>query len=200
MLIIILTAKTLLILLYSSPRQSIDTQDEVISICQEVHEAPEPHSVLEFQLISNHLRHVQDQERNHLPHDSRDYHATTSLDEFLANSFDDEDRHMEWSQRALLALTLPCCILQMHDTNWIQRALTKSQVNFFGVLTEGFRLDVSKPMIVQQVPLPESRSAFTDSATMWKETLVELAVLLLELWHQKPLQQWASEKNVGCTN
>ncbi|KAF6229925.1 hypothetical protein HO133_004262 [Letharia lupina] len=183
-----------------SPRQSNNTQDEGISICQEVHEASEPHSVLEFRLTANHLRYVQDQERKHLPHDCRDLHATTNLDEFLTNSFGDEDRHMEWSQRALLALTLSCCILQMHDTSWIQTALTKSQVNFFGVLTEGLRLDVSKPMVAQRVPLPERSSVLTDSATKRKEVLVELAVLLLELWHQKPLQQWASEKDVDCTD
>ena len=88
----------------------------------------------------------------------------------------------------------------MHDTKWIQTVLTKSQIIFFGVLANGERLDVSKPMIVQQVPLPESISVFTDPATKRKEILVELAVLLLELWHQKPLQQWASEKNVSCTN
>ena len=55
-------------------------------------------------------------------------------------------------------------------------------------------------MIVQQVPLPKSSSAFTDAARKRKEVLVELAVLLLELWRQKPQRQWASEKSVGCTD
>ena len=172
----------------------------MVSICQEVHEASEPSSVLEFRLVSCHLGHVQDQERRNLPHDYRDYHATTNLDEVLTDGFDDEDRHMEWSQRALLALTLTCCILQMYDTSWIQTALTKSQVNFFGVLTEDLRLDVSKPMIVQRVPLPDCRSVPTDSARKRKRILVELAVLLLEIWHQKPLKQWASEKDVDCND
>ena len=54
-------------------------------------------------------------------------------------------------------------------------------------------------MIVRQVPLLESSSVFTDTAKKRKVVLVELAVLLLELWHQKPLQQWASEKSVNCT-
>ena len=155
---------------------------------------------MEFKLVSNRLRHVQDRERNQLSHDSRDCDATTNLNDILAKSFNHEDCHMEWTQRAVLALTLTSGILQMHGTKWIQTALTKSQVNFFGVLTEYTRLDVSKPMIVQQVPLPESSSVVTDSATKRKEVLVELAVLLLELWHQKPLQQWASEKSVDCTD
>ena len=105
---------------------------------------------------------------------------------------------MEWTQRAVLALTLTSGILQMHDTKWIQTALTKSHVIFFGVPTDYMRPDVSKPMIFQQFPLPESSSVIADSATKRKKVLVELAVLLLELWHQKPLQQWASEKSVDC--
>ena len=125
------TAKTLLTVLCSSPRHSMDAQDEVVSICQEVHEASEPSSVLEFRLVSCRLGHLQDRERVNLPHDHGDYHPTTNLDEVLTDTFHDEARHMEWSQRALLALTLTCCILQMYYTSWICTALTKSQVNRF---------------------------------------------------------------------
>ena len=57
-------------------------------------------------------------------------------------------------------------------------------VALFWSLSESLRL----PMIDQQVPLPESSSAFTDAARKRKEVLVELAVLLLELWRQKPQQ------------
>ncbi|KIW78156.1 hypothetical protein Z517_07989 [Fonsecaea pedrosoi CBS 271.37] len=91
----------------------------------------------------------------------------------------------------LLALTLAISLLQLHDTPWLHESWSKEGIQFMktpGAKGEGVSaldVDFTKPLISREFFSPSHDSA---KHLRPKEALLELGIMLLELWHEKTIE------------
>lgn len=124
----------------------------------------------------------------------REVAISTTLEQFLRRGCQDEDARMTPKQQTILALDIAASVLQLQQTRWslspwtnkrIQLLLSK-QGDFWGPFVEELidkRTSKTPPGLTSQGPDP-------------KETLLELAILLLEIWHHKPLEMCTAKLGI----
>jgi hypothetical protein len=117
-------------------------------------------------------------------------HTTaTSLEKLLVDGTADEDFRMTPYQQTMLALTIASSVIQLRQTSWLSTPFTSKALKFpmhsqdrgLSRLPEPFL----EPVLGDRVNIAEPSP---------KVALLELAILLLEIWHHKPLELW-SKKN-----
>lgn len=116
----------------------------------------------------------------------REVAMATTLEDLLRRGCLDEDARMTPKQQTILALDIAASVLQLRQTRWSLfpwtnkriRCLLSKQDEFWGPFVEEL-IDqrISKTPLG---PSPEGPDP--------KEVLLELAILLLEIWHHKPLE------------
>ena len=105
-----------------------------------------------------------------------------------------------WSrdQRMALSFKLASSLLQLCSTPWLMNAWTKEDICFMHVGSSRtsnngpLRFEVRHPFITAKIP--ERRSPDKHAT---KRQMLELGILLLEIWQEIPLENWAA--SVGLT-
>lgn len=128
----------------------------------------------------------------------REVANSTTLEQFLRRGCLDEDARMTPKQQTILALDIAASLPQLRQTHWSPvpwtnkriRFLLSEQGEFWGPFVEEWidkRTDKTPPGPGPQGPDP-------------KEALLELAILLLEIWHHRPLEMWAAKLGMGSSS
>lgn len=128
----------------------------------------------------------------------REVAESTTLEQFLGRGYLDEDARMTPKQQTILALDIAASVLQLRQTHWSLfpwtnrriRFLLSKQGEFWGPFVE--ELIDKRTGKTPLNPAPKGPDP--------KEVLLELAVLLLEIWHHKPIEMWAAKEDVKITD
>ncbi|EXJ70240.1 uncharacterized protein A1O5_06308 [Cladophialophora psammophila CBS 110553] len=99
-------------------------------------------------------------------------------------------RRIALRDRMLLALTLAISLMQLYETPWLDKSWSKETIQFMkvpdgnGKSVSAVDIDFTKPVISREFSSASHRSA---KHLQPKEALLELGIMLLELWHEKTI-------------
>jgi hypothetical protein len=116
-----------------------------------------------------------------------------SLEEILQGCASDEDAQMTPKQRTLLALDVAAAILQLRETHWHRLPWDKSSIKL-PIHPDG-RAKIT-PFVEQSIDPRNAHVLGVPAAPEPKAALLELAILLLEIWHQRPIDTWAVKSGI----
>ncbi|PTB66161.1 hypothetical protein BBK36DRAFT_1119335 [Trichoderma citrinoviride] len=163
----------------------------VTRLCRHVSQLQETGHVLKLKLSNSDLFLVEGEaERN------RDFASPTTLSDILKAGCHDDDAKMFPKEQTLLALNVASSILQLQQTWWLCLPFNSNEIK---ILTPQERsvTSNSSPFIEQLMSevLPSLNDAVKCSTIGPdpKTALTELAILLLEIWHHKPLDIWCAK-------
>ncbi|KAJ0114903.1 hypothetical protein J7T55_004645 [Diaporthe amygdali] len=121
----------------------------------------------------------------------REVAKSTTLEQFLRRGCLDEDARMTPKQQTILALDIAASVLQLRQTHWSLFPWTNKRIRFL-LSRQG---ELLGPFVEELIdkrtgktpldPIPQGPDP--------KEALLELAILLLEIWHHRPLEMWAAK-------
>ncbi|KAI3317382.1 hypothetical protein HD806DRAFT_515334 [Xylariaceae sp. AK1471] len=120
----------------------------------------------------------------------------TSLEEVLRKGALDRACQITPKQRTLLALNIASSIIQLHQTCWSNPPFSSKVVKFISHRASKVTAVHCAPYIEQVT----ERSRATSLGPNPKAALLELAILLLEIWHHETLEMWAARANFGETH
>lgn len=111
--------------------------------------------------------------------------GTTSLEDFFRVS----QRKVSANQRLKLAICLTVSLLQFDETPWLCLGWRKEHILFLRDDLSPFRINLDFPLIRQTLP---SKPANTMHSGDCESALLDLAILLMEIHHHCPFEQWLS--------
>ena len=98
------------------------------------------------------------------------------------------------TQRTVLALNLASSILQLHTTNWFGETWTKKAIKFFQRQISGTStIAADTPFILRSYP----RALHPSNRNSVKRDMLELGILLLEIWQQQTFEAWTTTKQLA---
>jgi len=182
----------------SAPSNSIsegraDTK-RVGGICNAIHEAQQNKKVLMLRFVK---------EKGHLSHDpvyatamNIDIEPSTviSLDSFIA-----ANGLLLPRQCLHIATTLATSLVQFNATKWLNRVWTKRAIHFFDHSTLSPIIDAEQPLIVHTFSSTTGNPIASSADVKPKDALLELGILLLEMWKSKTFETWAQETGNVCS-
>ncbi|UKZ76991.1 hypothetical protein TrVFT333_004707 [Trichoderma virens FT-333] len=163
----------------------------VTRICQHVSEAQAAGRILKFKLNKEDLFLVDGP-----PENRRNFASPITLADILKAGCQDEDAKMFPKEQTLLALNVASSILQLQQTWWLGLPFNSNEIKILGPQEKSFIASGSFPFIEQfigEIPPPPYAKAIDSGACIGpdpKTALTELAILLLEIWHHRPLELW----------
>ena len=112
---------------------------------------------------------------------------------------------MRWSlnQRMLLAYRLATALLQLHSTHWLSGSWAKHSICFShnqqtnAIESQGFSFDANSPFVTHD--FQDDSATGTIDRTNAKAALLDLGILLLEIWHVKPFEEYAAQEGLDLT-
>lgn len=110
---------------------------------------------------------------------------TKCLEVFL-----EEQRQMDPEDRIKLAVNLASSILQYNLTPWLQGCWTKKSVHFFVKTRTVLGIDIEHPLIMKNFIDPTSDISKEPQENDPELALMELGILLLEVWNIKTFESW----------
>ncbi|KAI1115603.1 hypothetical protein F5Y14DRAFT_460325 [Nemania sp. NC0429] len=125
----------------------------------------------------------------------RELSAPITLETVLKRGAADKRLRMRPKQRITLALDVASSIIQLRETCWSSLAFSSKVVKCI-VGANGTDPKVSTVAFIEQ--LSEPGQAVVQGCAP-KVALLELAILLLELWNHETLDMWAAEAKFGRT-
>jgi hypothetical protein len=140
-----------------------------------------------------------DRDNCSLPHS---YDKSISLAEFLRATTNDADARMHIRDQTMLALNVACSLLQLRTTMWCKVPWNSSTIRFPIQAVQA--ASQARTPYVEQVIDPGTPgtqvSAPADLTTeAAQSTMLELAILLLEILHNRSISDWAAEEGEGQT-
>ncbi|RTE74823.1 hypothetical protein BHE90_010743 [Fusarium euwallaceae] len=185
----------------SVPKITVTTLQEsnpsciiVQRLCDDALKARELGQVLTLKLTSNALELL----REAKPH--QPYKNSTTLADFLREIAKDEDARMGPMPRTLLALNVVSSILQLRPTAWCNTPWTSTTIKFPTKEDNGSLITICTPYVEQDfdatMPQGHALASSLDTQAI-KLTMLELAILLLEILHLKSLESWAKGHGQG---
>lgn len=162
--------------------------NKVASICHCASEARSTGDVLRF-LLSDDSLEVMDGE----PESQRDLISSKTLDDLLQDGTGSEDEKMTPKQQTLLALDVASSIVQLRQTCWFRHPFSSKIVKFL-IQKEGQGTTAISTPFVEQVADPDQQDFPGPDP---KAALLELAILLLEIWHHKTLESWCTKSGIA---
>lgn len=106
-----------------------------------------------------------------------------SLDQILARGLQNETTRLTPKQQTILALNVAFSVLQFRQTNWLTAPWNNGTIKLVAASTGAF---VEAGL---QSPSPQP-TMLLDADPL--SALLEVAILLLEIWNHKPLEAWAA--------
>ena len=124
-------------------------------------------------------------------------HRVTDLGKFLGKTSQNEDHQMGFLERIELAFSIAISLLSFHSTHWLEKPWTEESIHFFLKRQSDSRIDTMRPVIMRIVPIAAGTAVAltTPNLSEPKSALIELGILLLELWHHRTLEDWAPQTN-----
>jgi hypothetical protein len=174
--------------------------EHVTDICKKVQEARCQKQALLLRLSTDTL-YIPTSKTNK-PEDKsyKEYSSMIDLGQFLAQTLNREEYQLGYKERTNLALSLACSILPLNSTQWFTGAWTKNAIYFFTKNATTFDIYSERPSITQTVGSPGTEPDSGSKGPDPKAALLELGILLLEIWHHKPLETWAEERGDQVNN
>lgn len=127
----------------------------------------------------------------------RCFSTSTTLEEFLRDGVQDEDARMTPKQQTLLALDVAASVLQLRQTCWFSLPFNSKGIRFL-IQDEGkTKAAIHGPFIEQAIVEDPSKWTDTSEGPDPKAALLELAILLLEIWHHRPLEMWSAKTGMA---
>ncbi|RSL91090.1 hypothetical protein CEP52_012942 [Fusarium oligoseptatum] len=163
-------------------------------ICCNAHKARKLGRILSLRLTSDALE-LSGEDKPHQP-----YNNSTTLADFLRDTPKDEDARMGLMPRTVLALNVVSSILQLRPTAWCNTPWTSTTIKFPTKEDNGSLITICTPYVEQDFDASMLQShALTSSLDTQaiKSTMLELAILLLEILHHKSLESWAKIHDQG---
>ncbi len=202
-----------LTLIVSSPRSrspsphqfSRDMVMSVASICTELTQAKDGKRRVSFALVSKSNGESEnpcDRRRSHIgtindnlnPVRELSGVATVSLRELLAGD-SKPAAPLSWRFRMRLAVRIASSVLQLMHTQWLSHAWSKDLVLFLvtspTASSKVLKVDLDRPFVVRafgQGPQPDETEKCDSRGIEPKVALLELGILLLEIWHCRTLE------------
>ncbi|KAI0147706.1 hypothetical protein GGR57DRAFT_242858 [Xylariaceae sp. FL1272] len=166
--------------------QDIHEPRTVTDICEAICQARSTSRILQLELINqglffNSTGCIQEPYRERPP--------LEFLDLFLRKGYDDYDFRMTPKQQTLLALDVASAVLQLRQTCWLGANFRSASMHI--LLDECVDGEANSPSVFVEKSVHES-TALVDATTSSpdpKATLLELAIILLEIWHHQPLDE-----------
>ncbi|KAI1758864.1 hypothetical protein GGR53DRAFT_198094 [Hypoxylon sp. FL1150] len=152
-------------------------------ICDHAYEAQSSNNILQLQLVKHDLSLLKEPAKS-----SRELLHPVTLERCLRNGTQNEMAQMTLPQRNLLALDIAAGILQLRQTCWFKSPFHNKGIKLFSDNWENVRIAMLEPFIEQV--MEESPLKWSDAigGPDPKMALLELAILLLELWNHEPLE------------
>ncbi|KAI1170208.1 hypothetical protein F4777DRAFT_595397 [Nemania sp. FL0916] len=178
----------------SSPKITISNKDQTQNItsqapgiCDLISQGQTKGNILTLELEGKSLNIIQG------PHQiQRGLSQPTTLETLLRRGAADKNLRMTPTQQSLLALDIASSVLQLRQSCWSQPAFSSKIVKCILGANGSSPRQVSITAFIEQVT-ELSRAALPGPEP--KVTLLELAILLLEIWNHETLEMWAA--NVG---
>ncbi|RYP69345.1 hypothetical protein DL771_006155 [Monosporascus sp. 5C6A] len=170
---------------------------QIKSICDDARKARNQGQVLTLELKSDVLELLEEEGK---PQNS--YNTLTTLADFLRDTMQDEDARMGPMMQTLLALNVVSSVLQLRPTLWCSIPWNSTLIKFPTKVADGSHIAACTPYVEQTVDadLLQSHTCSPDLNTeAAKTTMLELAILLLEILHHKSIETWAAKNRGGAT-
>ncbi|KAE8327762.1 hypothetical protein BDV39DRAFT_214932 [Aspergillus sergii] len=123
-------------------------------------------------------------------------HDTITLKDALFSMQDSKSTTPKWTinQQMALSFNITSSMMQLHSTPWLALPLTSSSVRF---TPDSMKLKgTPQPFIVSAFPIPnQATTPYTTKASM-----LELGIMLLEIWHLRSIDSYASERALEMNN
>lgn len=176
------------ILVTSNAKTLPATSQKVDCLCSSLHYAVTANKMLHLYIASQTNIHC-DHHQCLSPSAARKFDVC-SLQEFLSIQ-GGHHRRIALRDRMILALTLAIGLLQLYETPWLYDSWSKETIQFMktpggnGKSVSAMDIDFTKPLISCKF---SSQSYSSAKHLQPKEALLELGVMLLELWHEKTIE------------
>ncbi|EXF79645.1 hypothetical protein CFIO01_12955 [Colletotrichum fioriniae PJ7] len=173
------------------------TSVRVTNICEEAREARRRGQALALELTADALNL-----REEIARSKQSFKSTTTLKDFLAAASQNHDARMTPKQQSLLALDVATAVLQLQRTPWSGIPWNNQTIKF---LVEGNgAVEAWAPIVEQTIQptttlLPAQPLDPEPVTQTTKKTVLELAILMLEILQHKSLETWAAETGQGAT-
>ncbi|KAH6974337.1 hypothetical protein BKA56DRAFT_591215 [Ilyonectria sp. MPI-CAGE-AT-0026] len=175
-------------------QESIPACIWIESICEDAQRARTRGRVLTLRLMSDALELLEG-DRPHEP-----YNTCTTLAEFLRDTAENYEARMLPVDQTMLALDVVSSVLQLRPTVWCTTHWNSTTIKFPRKLTDGAYTTVFTPYLEQTVEdsVLQSYKCLPDlNIEVIQSTMLELAILLLEILHHKSLETWAEKYGKG---
>ncbi|KAK4646288.1 hypothetical protein QC761_209110 [Podospora bellae-mahoneyi] len=120
-----------------------------------------------------------------------------TLKRVLEQGHMNEDTQLTYKQRTILALDIAASILQLQRTNWLVTPWDCTKIKLLTVenanSTTGMSGRMFGPFVEQEVTRSGPRTRSISNTPEPKDVLLELAILLLEIWTHRTLEMWAEK-------
>ncbi|KAI1134856.1 hypothetical protein F5Y05DRAFT_193231 [Hypoxylon sp. FL0543] len=167
---------------------------KVTDICHQASKARSSGHILRLQLTRNDLHLLEGPSQSR-----RDVSTSMSLEELLQDGVQDRNARMNPKQKTLLALDIAASVLQLRQTRWFVSPFASKNIKFPLKKAGTSKTAVPEPFVGQVMEeIPSKGSGVDGGGPDPKTALLELAILLLETWHDKPLELWMTR--LGMTS
>ncbi|KAJ3578105.1 hypothetical protein NPX13_g2467 [Xylaria arbuscula] len=181
------------------PSSGASLQDKIVKdLCEAVGQAKISSRVLRLELANHHLLYdysepIQGTYTQHPP--------SEFLDLFLRKGYENFDLRMTPKQQTYLALDIASSVLQLRQTCWLDTDFRSASMRLLLYDHEG-QGTPSPALYVERIV---HASKTLDNTNMTpspepKTTLLELAIILLEIWHHQPLDACINWLGLDCTD
>ncbi|KAK3358778.1 hypothetical protein B0T25DRAFT_577022 [Lasiosphaeria hispida] len=167
------------------------------SICQDARRARERRRVLSLELTSGPVLEVADKD-DRSPHS---YDRSISLADFFKDTAADADARMNPVEQTLLALNVVSSVLQLQPTMWCSVPWNSTTIKFPVEAVGGASAAVCTPYVEHAIDPTQAGTQAGVSSDLTtkaaKTTMLELAILLLEILHHRTMAAWAAQYGEG---
>ncbi|KAJ8132384.1 hypothetical protein O1611_g1240 [Lasiodiplodia mahajangana] len=157
----------------------------VNDICEASCQAKMSNCVLQLELVNHNLLY---DDVDPIPRAYQEHPSSEFLDLFLRKGYQDYDLRMSPKQQTLLALDVASSVLQLRQTCWLDVDFRSTSMHL--LLHENKSEGALSPALFIERTVHASKAPDNMTATQApepKSTLLELAIILLEIWHHQPL-------------
>ncbi|KAI0968543.1 hypothetical protein F4678DRAFT_474321 [Xylaria arbuscula] len=189
-------AKTL-ITFQTGSSNHLTARVRIKSICDDARKARDQGRVLTLELTPDALELLAEEDKP-----QRSYNVSTTLADFLRDTAQDEDARISPMTQTLLALNVVSSVLQLRPTMWYNTPWNSTSIKFPTKVADGSHIEVCTPYVEQTVDadlLQNHTCSFDMDTEAAKTTMLELAIVLLEILHHKSMEAWAAKNKEGGT-
>ena len=162
------------------------------SICEDAQKARERRRVLSLELNSGAAFEVVEKDDT----SSYAYDRSISLADYLRDTAADADTRMGPMKQTCLALNVVSSVLQLRPTMWCSVPWNSTTIKLPVQAVNGEEAAVDTPYVEQAIDptMMETQEGASPRLTTQaaQTTMLELAILLLEILHYKPIAVWAA--------